>query len=141
MCRIKLYFYTGSEMKCETNSAAMRKPFQELIHLQLNTFEPRPLLPDSFLGGTAPRLRSPVLFNDPSRGLPKLLLSATHLVELYLPNISLTGYIPPEAMATGLSALKNLESLRLHFRTPQPRPAPESRPPPPIIRPILPSLT
>ena len=68
-------------------------------------------------------------------------MSATHLVELYLLNISPTGYIPPEAMATGLSALNNLESLRLHFRNPRPFPAPESRRPPPMICPILFSLT
>ena len=141
VCLIKLYFYKSSQMRYVTNSAAMRKPFQDLTHLQLNTFEPGPLLPDSFLGGTAPSLRSLDLFNVPFPGLPKLLLSATHLVELHLLNISPTGYIPPEAMATGLSALNNLESLRLHFRNPRPRPAPESRRPPPMIRPILPSLT
>jgi hypothetical protein len=46
-------------------------------------------------------------------------------------------------MAHGLSALTNLEFLRLHFRYPRPRPALESRrpPPPPLTRSILPSLT
>ena len=46
-------------------------------------------------------------------------------------------------MATSLSALTNLESLRLWFRSPRPRPALESRRPypPPPTRAILPSLT
>ena len=74
--------------------------------------------------------------------MPRLLLSATHLVnlDLYIPR---SGYTPPEAIATGLSALINLEILRLHFLHPPPRPARESRrlPPLPLIRSILPNLT
>ena len=52
-------------------------------------------------------------------------------------------YIPPEVIATSLSALTSLEFLRLQFRYPRPRPALESRrlPPPPLTRSILPSLT
>jgi hypothetical protein len=68
-----------------TNSAAMLKPFPELTDLRLSMFVddgPAPILPDSFLGGTAPRLRSLYLDNVPFPGLPKLLLSATHLVDL-----------------------------------------------------------
>jgi hypothetical protein len=46
-------------------------------------------------------------------------------------------------MATSLSALTNLEFLRLHFLYPRPRPALGSRrlPPPPLTRSILPNLT
>ena len=46
-------------------------------------------------------------------------------------------------MATSLSALTSLECLRLQFQSPRPRPALESRrpPPPPLTRAILPSLT
>jgi hypothetical protein len=44
-------------------------------------------------------------FGNPFLGLPKLLLSATYLVELVLYSIPSSGYIPPEAMATGLSVL------------------------------------
>jgi hypothetical protein len=87
------------------------------------------------LGGTAPRLRSPF------PGLPKLLLTATHLVYLSLYNTPRSGYIPPDVMATSLSALTSLESLHLQFRHPRPRLALESRRPRPLIRSILPSLT
>jgi hypothetical protein len=83
------------------------------------------------------------MFDVSFPGLPKLLLSATHVVDLSLYNISRSGYIPPETMATSLSALTCLESLSLQFRYPRPRPALESRRPPPrpLTRPILPSLT
>jgi hypothetical protein len=83
------------------------------------------------------------LFNVPFPGLPKLLLSAIHLVYLDLLYIPHSGYISPEAMATSFSALTNLASLHLQFRYPRPHPAPGSRRLllPPLTRSILPSLT
>ena len=124
----------------------MQEPFPELTDLRLAIYGDHgrvPILPDSFLGGTAPRLRKLLLWGIPSPGLPKLLLSATHLVNLDLGDIPRSGYIPPEIMATSLSALTNLEFLCLQFRYPRPRPALESRhpPPPPLTRSNLPSLT
>ena len=123
----------------------MQKPFPELTDLDLGIYrdyEPVPIIPDSFLGGTAPRLRNLCLYDVPFPALPKLLLCATHLVVLNLLNIPCSGYIPPEAMATSLSALVNLGSLCLQFRCPPPRPALENRRPrPPPPRSILPSLT
>ncbi|KAF8502719.1 hypothetical protein F5888DRAFT_1114840 [Russula emetica] len=119
----------------------MQKPFPELTVLRLVTsVSPPILLPDSFLGGTAPRLRSLDLSNVLFPGLPKLLLSATHLVKLDLPDIPRPGYIPPGAMATTLSALTSLEFLRLGFQF---RHTLESRclPPPPLTHSILPGLT
>jgi hypothetical protein len=146
VCQIKLTYLTSSDLGSVTDSAAMHKPFPELTDLQLSTYEfdgPESILPDSFLGGTAPRLRSLGLYDVPFPGLRKLLLSATHLVDLDLYGIPRSGYIPPEVMATSLSALTSLELLRLHFRSPRPRPALQSRrpPPPPLTRSILPSLT
>jgi hypothetical protein len=145
VCQISLDCLSRPELEYVTDSAAMQKPFPELTDLRLAMFVgegPGPILPDSFLGGTAPRLRSLFLFDIPFPGLPKLLLSATHLVRLILYDIPRSGYIPPEAMATSLSALTSLESLTLRFRYPRPRPALESRrpPPPPLTRSILPSL-
>jgi hypothetical protein len=146
-CQIQLRNLTCSQFEYVADSAAMRKPFPELTNLHLSLIVDNgptpPILPDSFLGGTAPRLRSLYMFDVPFPGLPKLLLSATHLVDLSLYNIPRSGYIPPETIATSLSALTCLESLSLHFRYPRPRPALESRRPPPrpLTRPILPSLT
>jgi hypothetical protein len=65
--------------------ATMKQPFPELTRLTLSSNEETmsvlPVLPDSFLGGSAPRLRSLTLRSIPFPGLPKLLLSATHLVD------------------------------------------------------------
>ena len=109
--------------------------------------EPRTMLriPDSFLGGSAPRLRSLDLSDISFPGLPELLLSATHVVELHHFDIPRSGYISPKAMATSLSALTSLEYPWLCFRYPRPlsRSPLESRhpPPPPLTRSIPPSLT
>ena len=136
----------SSQFEYVTNSAPFLKSFPELTSLRLDVLVyegPGPIIPDSFLGGTAPRLRSLDLYNVAFPVLPKLLLSATHLVYLDLSFIPRSGYIPPEVMSTSLSALTSLEFLRLQFRYPRPRPALESRrtPPPPLTRSILPSLT
>jgi len=144
VCQIQLGSLSSPEFKYFTNSAAMQKPFPELTHLGLGGFGLKSILPDSLLGGTAPpRLRSLNLSNVPFPGLPKLLLSATHLVNLDLYDIPRSGYIPPEVMATSLSALASLKSLRLHFQYPQPRTVLESRcpRPRPSTRSVLLSLT
>ena len=144
---IELEDLTNSQLKYITNSAAMQKPFLELtdLNIGIDMFEddePRPILPDLFLGGTALRLRYLFLCRVPFPGLPRLLLSATHLVYLHLFDIPPSGYIPPEAMATSLSVLTSLKSFCIHFRCPPPHSALESRqPPPPPTRSILPSLT
>ena len=145
ICQIQLRCFSSSQLGYVTNSAAMQKPFPQLTHLRLGRLDLGGLgqiVPDTFLGGTAPRLRSlRLLYNVPFPGLPKLLSSATHLVYLGLYDIPPSGYIPPEAMATSLSALTSLEYLCLHFRLP--RPAQEIRRPPlpPRTRSILSSLT
>jgi hypothetical protein len=146
--QIKLHL-SNSDFEYITNSTAMQKPFPELTHLWLGMYdldtevESEPILPNSFLAGTAPRLRSLILDEVPYPGILKLLLSTTHLIHLNLRVIPHSGYIPPEAMATSLSALTNLESLHLYFLSPPPLPAPGSRrrTPPPQTRSILPSLT
>jgi hypothetical protein len=77
----------------------------------------------------------------PFLGLPKLLLSATILVELGLWEIPHSGYISPEAMVAGLSVLTSLERLLIEFESPQSRPDPRGRRPPPPTRTLLPVLT
>jgi hypothetical protein len=145
VCQIQLKYFTCSELKYITDSPAIHKPFLELTDLRLRVDDngPEPILPDSFLAGAAPRLRSLELDGIPFPGVPKVLLSAAHLVKLDLSWIPPSGYIPPEAMATCLFALNNLEVLRIHFLSPEPRPALEGRRPPPSspTRSILPSLT
>ncbi|KAI0270854.1 hypothetical protein BGY98DRAFT_1189894 [Russula aff. rugulosa BPL654] len=99
------------------------------------------LIPDSFLGGSAPRLRRLNLEYISFPGLPKLLLSATDLVHLELYEIPDSGYIPADAMATCLSTLTRLEFLMLCFESPRPLLEWERRHPSSSTRTLLPSLT
>ena len=94
--------------------------------------------PDSFLGGSAPRLQTLSLDSIPFPGLPKLLLSATHLVRLSLRSVPDSGYISPEVLATCLSVLTRLEDLSIQFQYCSDR---ISRRPPPQARTLLPVLT
>ena len=96
-------------------------------------------LPDSFLGGSAPRLEYLWLEGIPFPGLPKLLLSATNLGSLRL-NIHHSGYISPETIVTVLSTLTRLERLWLLFQSPQSRPDTEHQHPPPPTLSVLPNL-
>jgi F-box-like len=120
--------------------AAMQVPFPELTDLQLFSHDKTPVIPDSFLGGSAPRLRH-FSCGIPFPGLPKLLLSATHLVYLWLFNIPHSGYISPEAMVALLSVLSNLESFQLGFRSPQSYFDWGSRRPPPSKHSVIPAVT
>jgi hypothetical protein len=137
--QINLQLFTPQIEKFWT---AMQVPFPELKGLSLFLSSGHgPVLPGSFLGGSAPRLRYFLLYSIPFPGLPKLLLSTTHLVTLSLVNIPHSGYISPEAMATCLSMLTSLRVLHLGFESPQSCPDQESRHPPPLTRSILPALT
>ena len=122
--------------------AEMQVPFPELTDLRLwSDDKTTPVIPDSFLDGSAPRLQSFTLHGIPFPALPKLLLSVTHLVELHLFKIPHSGYISPEAIVALLSVLSRLESLSLKFQSPQSRPDRETRRPPPSKRSLIPALT
>ena len=121
--------------------APMQVSFPELRGLRLSSPDETPsVIPDSFLGGSAPRLRSFSLNSIPFPGLPKLLLSATHLIYLNLTNVPHSGYISPKVMVALLSASSSLKSFQLRFRSPQSSPDWESRSLPPPKRSILPAL-
>ena len=140
VCRIDLFGVPNPHM--EEVLAAMQEPFPELTSLELwSNNKTEAVIPDSFLGGSAPRLQCLRLNCLPFPGLPKLLLSATHLAELSLEDIPHSGYILPEMMATALSALTSLRSLRLEFQSPRSCPDRESRRLPPLTRSIFPLLT
>ena len=118
---------------------SMDVPFPELtgLLLVLNDKIVR-AIPDSFLGGSAPRLQYLCLYGIPFPSLPKLLLSATHLVNLSLLKIPHPGYLSPEVMVAALSTLNSLEQLSLEFWSPRSRP---KRRPPPLTRFVHPTLT
>ena len=130
-----------ADWQLEEVSAAMQVPFPELTFLQLSSDDETQLvIPDSFLGGSAPRLQYFDLDRIPFPGLPTLLLSATHLVQLWLTNIPHSGYISPEAMVALLCASSSLEAVSLRFESPESRPDSQSRSLPPTNRSILPAL-
>jgi hypothetical protein len=120
--------------------AEMQVPFWALTDLKLQSNnETAPVIPDSFLDGSAPRLRNLSLDRIPFPRLPKLLLSSSDLVKISLLNIPHSGYISPEAMATCLS-LTRLAELDLAFLSPRSRPHRENRHPRPATHYLLPTL-
>ena len=138
VCQVFLSELAGWQL--EKVLAPMQVPFPELTDLQLFSNDetpPPPVIPDSILGGSAPRLRNFTLYGIPFPGLPNLLLSATHLVTLRLYDIPYFGYISPAAMVASLSVLSSLEVLSLEFRSPQSQQGQSLSPP---KRSILPAL-
>ena len=140
VCQVALHNVQSSDLGIYFE--ALQQPLPELTDLWIfSSYETVPVVPDSFLGGSAPRLELLQLYGIPFPGLPKLLLSATHLVELHLFNIPHSGYISPEAMVTVLSSLTSLDDLWLEVRSPRSCPDQASRRPPPSTRSVLPILT
>jgi hypothetical protein len=85
--------------------AAMCVPFSEPAELRLfSDGEMLPLIPDSFLGGSAPRLEPFSLSSIPFPASPNLLFSATHLVYLGLTNISPAIGLAPVRPARSIQA-------------------------------------
>ena len=122
--------------------AAIDEPFPALTALNLFAFGPNvPVLPDSFLGGSAPHLRSLELYGIPYPSIGTLLSSTTNLVQLHLLKIPHSGYIAPETIVPCLSTLTRLKSLHLGFRYPRSLAHRESRHPPPLTRVVFPNLT
>jgi hypothetical protein len=141
ICQVVLLDLAGWQL--EQVSASMQVSFPELTEMRLSSHAETPSvipIPDSFLGGSAPRLQSFQLIGIPFPGLPKLLLSATHLVSLWLSEIPHSGYIPPEAMVSLLSVLSSLETLHIEYQSPRSHPDPETRSLPPRKRSVLPAL-
>ena len=138
-------FSSISSLQLEKVLAEMRRPFPALTDLTLTPEdETAPVDVDSFLGGPAlapPHLQTLKLCRIPFPGLPKLLLSTTELVSLQLSNIPHSGYISPEELANGLSALTLLENLGIGFVSPRSRPDRKSGSLLPTTRALLPVLT
>jgi F-box-like len=138
-----VFLWIHEDRQLEGVLAAMQVPFPELTDLQLfsnSNGETLPVIPDSFLDGSAPRLQYFELSGIPFPKLPNLLLSATHLAYLWLIDIPHSGYISPEAIVALLSVLSGLRTLSLGFQSPQSRPDLENHSLPPLKRSILPAL-
>ena len=135
---IRLHYISGPVI--EKLVTVLHEPFPVLTDFALaSTDESVPVLPETFLGGFAPRLRSFWLKGIPFPSFPKFILSFTHIVDLWLLEIPSSGYISPEVMATCLAALPNLGVLFFGFRSPSSRPLQLS--PPHLTRAALPALS
>jgi hypothetical protein len=122
--------------------AAIDEPFPALTSLELYSIGQNvPVLPGSFLGGSASRLRLLDLDGIPYPSMGRLLLSTTSLVRLSLRRIPRSGYISPQTIVSCLSMLASLKSLDLEFQYPRSRPHRENRHPPPLTRVVIPNLT
>jgi hypothetical protein len=146
VCNINIWDVSSSNL--EKLFAVMGEPFLALTSLELQWTDDDTATkvargPDSFLGGSAPHLRTLALNGIPLPflGLQKLLLSSNDLIELRLENVPHSVYFSPEAIVTALSVLTKLKRLELTFHSPRSRPVRESRRPPPPTRTILPSIT
>lgn len=123
----------------------MKKPFPALTNLELHGLAPGLLIiPDTFLGGSAPSLRSLSLRGITFPALPKFILHSTHIVTLRLLGMASSEYISlsPEVLATCLATLYDLETLSISFARPPLSPL-QTTPPglPPLTRAVFPSLT
>ena len=125
----------------------MRQPFPALTSLRICSPDKElPVVPASFLGGSAPRLQTLYLEGIPFPGLPQLLLSATQLAHLDIRGIPHSGLISPDAMVAILSLLARLETLVIGSNFPDSsqngnRPDWKRRHPPLLRRTVLPVLT
>jgi hypothetical protein len=129
VCQIQLSHLTQPLL--DMLATAMQEQYPALTMLELcSDEEVAPVLPDTFLGGSAPRLRSVSLEGIAFPTLPRLLPSAVGLVSLLLDKMAQdTGYISPDVMATSLSTLTRLQFLRIDFRSPALLPNTRQHPP------------
>ena len=136
--QIGLAYFPSSDF--EKFWTAMQELFPELRYVALLSEKTVAVIPDSFLGGSAPRLRIFHITGIAFPALPKLLLSTTHLVTLRLVDIPHSGYLSPEAMVAALSTLNSLTQLWLEFQSPRSRPERRLPPPTRFVHPALASL-
>ena len=135
VCDISMHF-SGSNF--EGVWTAMQKPFPELTDLWLRAPKAVAVVPDSILGGSAPRLQFLRLDGITFPGLPKLLSSTTRLNFLHLTDIPHPERFSLDEIVPVLSSLPHLNSLYLEFQSPRSRP---SRGPLPLKRSVLPSVS
>lgn len=131
-----------TKLQLERCANLMQEPFPLLRVLFLRCAEnDAPPITGSFLGGSAPRLQDVKLCNIQILTLPKLLLSTSNLVVLVLRDITRTGYISPDSMASYLAMLTRLHSVAICFHYGISFPQDHTNRCPPLTRAVLPALT
>jgi len=138
-----LVIYDQAGISLKRLVVVMQEPLPALTDLYIGTFhlESPVTLPDAFLGGYAPHLQTFSLQRVAFPAFPKFVLHATHIVFLSLYEIPDPWYtsVSPEAIATCLAALPDLETLIIGFRSPPSSPLQTT--PPPRRRSVSPVLT
>ena len=120
------------------------EPFPALIELALSSppfGEDPPTLPESFLGGSVPRLRSLKLWGIPFPSIGKLLSSTRGLVTLSLGFLPPSEYLSPDSIVTILCSLTRLTSLHLISDLPRFWTHGAGQRAPSLTRVVLPALT
>ncbi|KAH9037709.1 hypothetical protein EDB84DRAFT_1437370 [Lactarius hengduanensis] len=131
--RVHRIYIRGQGPLLRKVAAVMRKSFPMLTHLDLtNTWDRRgaPVIPERFLGGSAPSLQY-------------LRLGRVSFPQFFFEDICQNSYMSPEAMVGGLAVITRLRTLSITFNEDEFSPSPSdqrSRPDPPM-RITLPALT
>ncbi|KAH9971259.1 hypothetical protein BGW80DRAFT_1460769 [Lactifluus volemus] len=136
---VPLYHHEPSERI--VTARQWEESFPALRSLTLGSLGPKIFLPDTFLNGSTPCLQTLTLSDISFLSLPRILSSTSDLTWLLLLDIPNSGYIPPETMATSLSAQPKLKSLIIMFKIPAPHDERRNLPVPPPTRIVLPALT
>ena len=117
--RVQVVEIVVSPSVFEVLSRVIQEPLPALTHLRLESYQypfvALPIMPGTFLGGSAPRLQTICISGISFPAAPTLLSSTRDLVDVDLHNIPPSGFILPEAMVASLAALSKLESLTFGF--------------------------
>ena len=123
-------------------AAAMQQPLPALKVFRLGSRDRSILmllvLPETFLGGSAPLLEMFELYGIPFPTFPEFISFSTQIRYLSIYDIPHSGYISPNAMVACVAALPNLQRLSIGFQSPLSRPSPIT--PPPRTRIVFPAL-
>jgi hypothetical protein len=112
----------ATDLLLEGMATVMQESFPALTHLHIFSDGDPPVLPDRFLGGSAPCLQEIGLCGIPFPALPKFLLSSSGLVRLELNDMPQTCYISPEDMVAVLATSTSLKTLVIGFQPSASRP-------------------
>jgi hypothetical protein len=138
---IKLWRVPSSQLEGIVDFS-MQEPFPALVDLCLEPGDDAVVdVPASFLGGSAPRLQKLSFYHISFPALPRLLLSAIHLVRLQLWGTPHSSHISPLVIVNCLSVMTKLEVLHIGFKSARCRFNRKSRRPHPPTRTLLPVLT
>ena len=111
----KVHVHYASALELEDLAGAMQVTFPALTDLSIRSCDDTVSFSKSFLGGSAPNLRSLELARITFPALPKLLLSSPGLVHLSLFEVAHFGDVSSNAMVEFLSSLAGLETLEIDF--------------------------